>query len=93
MVKNNNKPFPALCMHCKWSEHPNNSIWSDVNACTNPKVVATYPWSLANGHEGKPNWPMCREERSKKSFFAPCGYKGKLWRLSTICRPSTEGKT
>ena len=75
------KPFPARCKDCKWSTPERHSTWS--NKCTNPKVVVTYPWSLANGNEGDPCWPSCGEERKRASLFAPCGYKGKLWESKT----------
>ena len=74
------KPFPALCRDCKWSrpERP-DSKWNNV--CTNPHVVATHPWALANNREGEPAWPMCRDERDKGrwKFWAPCGMTGKRW--------------
>jgi hypothetical protein len=71
------KPFPALCRDCKWSQPENRSDWNNV--CTNPSVVAVHPWALANNREGLPAWPQCHDERNKRSWFAPCGIRGKLW--------------
>lgn len=74
------KPFPALCRDCKWSEPEDKRStlqWSNV--CTNPKVVATHPWALANNREGQPAWPQCHDERGKRTWWAPCGMRGKLW--------------
>lgn len=72
-----NKPFPALCMHCKYSKPTPRSEWS--NRCFNPEVVASDSWALANNDEGKPCGRTCLEERKRVSWFAPCGAKGKLW--------------
>jgi hypothetical protein len=71
------KPFPAFCKNCMYSVPEKNYEWN--NLCINPKVVSKYPWALANNFEGKPNGKSCRDERSKKSWFALCGMKGKLW--------------
>ena len=70
------KPFPALCMDCKYAEPEPRSTWN--NRCHHPKVVASDAWALANNHEGQPYGSECRSER-KKIWFAPCGAKGKLW--------------
>lgn len=69
-----NKPFPALCLECKWSV-PENSWY---NLCKHPAVVSKDSWALANNREGMPRYSSCEKERAKK-WFAPCGIKGKLW--------------
>lgn len=70
------KPFPALCMHCKYSqpdEHfPRN------NRCFHPQVIAKDSWALAKIDDGKPFGSSCQDER-QRWFFAACGRKGKLW--------------
>lgn len=71
------KPFPALCMECKHSIPEHGSPWN--NRCFNQKVVASDSWALANNNEGRPYGSSCRDERQKRSWFAPCGAKGKLW--------------
>jgi len=71
------KPFPALCKDCKYSTPKIGFTWN--NLCLNPKVVSKDPWAMSNNFEGGINGSMCNEERSRKSWFAPCGMKGKLW--------------
>jgi len=71
------KPFPALCMFCRYSKPEPRSEWN--NRCFHPKVVASDSWALANNQEGAPAGVSCRDERGKCSLFAPCGMKGKLW--------------
>ena len=73
----NSKPFPVLCMDCRYSKPEPNSSWN--NRCFHPKVVASDSWALANNHEGKPTGVSCHDERRKRSIFAQCGMKGKLW--------------
>lgn len=72
----NEKPFPALCMHCKHAKPERRSDWN--NRCFHPKVIASDSWALANNDEGQPYGSSCREQRGK-TLFAPCGAKGKLW--------------
>lgn len=71
------KPFPALCMDCKYSKPEKRSEWN--NRCFHQKVVARDSWALANNNEGMPFGVSCRAEREKRSLFAACGMKGKLW--------------
>ena len=71
------KPFPALCRDCKHSQPERRNYWN--NRCFHPKVVASDPWALANNNEGDPCGTSCLDERHKRSPFAPCGMKGKLW--------------
>lgn len=70
------KPYPALCMHCKYAKPERRSEWN--NRCFHPKVVASDSWALANNDEGMPYGRSCRDERRRR-LFAPCGAKGKLW--------------
>jgi len=72
-----NKPFPLLCLDCKYSEADPNSNWS--HKCFHPKVVANNAWALSSNFEGKPYGVSCQGERKKRSWFAPCGMRGKLW--------------
>ena len=69
------KPFPALCRDCKHSEPDKSSPWS--LRCQHPIVNASDTWALSSAVEGKGS--DCRDERDRKSFFAKCGMKGKLW--------------
>lgn len=71
------KPFPALCLDCAHAKPERRSEWN--NRCLHPKVVAADSWALANNYEGQPYGVSCREERGKRSPFAPCGMRGKLW--------------
>lgn len=72
-----NKPFPALCLNCVHSKPEPNFSW--CNRCFHPKVVADDAWALANNFEGNPYGVNCSDERKRRSWFAPCGMKGKLW--------------
>lgn len=45
-----------------------------------PIVSAKDPWALAGG--GAIRGSDCRSERERRSLFAPCGMKGKLWAAS-----------
>jgi len=69
------KPFPALCRDCKHSEPDTNSAWS--LHCNNPVVNGADPFALASNVQGRGT--DCRGERDRKSFFAKCGLRGKLW--------------
>ena len=71
------KPFPALCINCKFSV-PEKQI-SIYNLCTHPKVVSKDNYALARNFEGRTAGSSCNDERGKKSWLAPCGMKGKLW--------------
>ena len=71
------KPFPALCADCKHSEVSKDSSWT--HQCQHPKVVAADPYALATNFEGRTYGSACRDERKLRSWFAPCGMKGKLW--------------
>lgn len=72
-----NKPFPALCLDCKWSIMESKYSWN--NLCMHPEVVSRDSWALANNREGMPRYSSCERERAKQGWFAPCGMKGKLW--------------
>jgi hypothetical protein len=72
-----NKPFPALCLDCKHSKPERMSAF--VNNCFHPVVIASDSWALANNDQGQPYGSNCREERKRRSWFAPCGAKAKLW--------------
>ena len=68
------KPYPALCRDCKFSKPSPGSEWN--LKCLHPRVNAGNAWALvANGDFGC----ECRGERERRSLFAPCGMKGKLW--------------
>lgn len=69
--------FPKLCLDCKYSKPEERSTWS--NRCFHPKVIAADSWALANNNEGKPYGVTCRDERQRRSWFAPCGMKGRLF--------------
>ena len=71
------KPFPALCLDCKWSIPESKNSWN--NLCRHPEVVSRDSWALANNREGMPRYSYCERERARRSWFAPCGMKGKLW--------------
>lgn len=70
-----NKPYPALCSECRHSTPEERSSWA--LRCTHPKVNGADPWALASAQ--KANGTDCRGERERKSWFAQCGIKGKLW--------------
>lgn len=72
-----NKPFPALCRDCRFGKPQKDFGWNNV--CMNPKVNAQSSWALANNHEGEPAYTQCQSERERRSPFAACGMKGKLW--------------
>jgi hypothetical protein len=74
--------FPKLCMDCKHSKPEERSTWN--NRCFHPKVVADDSWALANNNEGKPYGVTCRDERRRRSWFAPCGMKGKLFERKEV---------
>jgi hypothetical protein len=69
------KPFPLLCKECKWSKPEANSDWN--LRCTHPFVNSRDPWALSAGRGS--GGTTAREERGKRSWFAACGMKGKLW--------------
>lgn len=71
------KPFPALCRDCKHSEPDRNSNWN--LHCNHPVVNGADPWALASASTGRGT--DCRGERERRSLFAKCGIKGKLWEL------------
>lgn len=71
------KPFPALCRDCRHSRPEPSSNWN--NRCFHPKVVSRDSWALASNHEGESCGTSCRDERGKRSPFAACGMRGKLW--------------
>jgi hypothetical protein len=72
------KPFPRFCRDCRFSKPERHSDWN--NRCFNPVVNANNSWALAtNGYEGSISGADCHDERSKRSPFAKCGMKGKLW--------------
>ena len=70
-----NKPFPALCRDCKHSEEETNSAWN--LRCKHPVVNGNDPWALASSLIGRGTG--CRGERERRSLFAKCGLRGKLW--------------
>jgi len=70
-----NKPFPALCRDCKYSEPDKNSSWN--LHCLHPVVNGSDPWALSAASTGRGT--DCRGERERTSWFAKCGIKGKLW--------------
>jgi hypothetical protein len=69
-----NKPFPALCRECKYSEPDENSSWS--LHCIHPVVNGNDPYALASKVTGRGT--DCHDERKRK-FFAKCGMSGKRW--------------
>lgn len=69
------KPFPALCRDCKHSKPEPNSEWN--LRCQHPIVNGADPWALSAASVGKGS--DCRSERERKTLFAKCGMKGKLW--------------
>ena len=69
------KPYPALCRDCKYSAPEERSSWAI--RCHHPKVNANDSWALSNG--GSVQGSDCRAQREKRSFFALCGMRGKLW--------------
>ncbi len=74
--------FPKLCMDCKYSKPEERSTWN--NRCFHPKVVCADSWALSNNNEGKPYGVCCRDERQKRSWFAPCGMRGKLFERKEV---------
>ena len=84
-----------FCKDCKWSRHNSRSSY-DLR-CINDQVVSEYPWALSRWKDPNEDTEYnygtgCHEERSKKSWFAPCGIKGKLWeeRKKAIIPPGDE---
>jgi len=71
------KPFPSLCKDCKYSYPKSDYKW--MNVCVNQFVISKDSWALGNNFEGRPNGKDCVDERSKRSWFAACGMRGKLW--------------
>ena len=69
--------FPRLCLNCKYSQPETTSSWN--NRCFHPKVVMADSWALANNREGMPYGVSCNDERRKRSWFAPCGMRGRLF--------------
>lgn len=71
------KPYPALCRECKWSRAVPSREWS--LRCVHPVINANDSWALArrDGEIGS----AARDERAKRSLFAKCGIKGKLWEV------------
>lgn len=61
--------FPKLCMDCKHSKPETRSQWK--NRCFHPAVVCSDSWALADNDEGQPYGVSCRDERQKRSWFAP----------------------
>jgi len=74
--KGMSKPFPALCIECKWHKPTPHSAWT--GECWHPLVISKDAWALANNNEGMPRGSSCFDER-KKGWFASCGQTGKLW--------------
>ena len=71
------KPFPALCKDCKWSTTEENRDW--YLKCVNPIINAEDSWALSRVSGNNPYGSDTQRERSKTSWFAKCGMKGKLW--------------
>ena len=65
-----------FCKDCKWSI-PDKDGWN--MGCRNPAVVAEDYWTLASPKEV--SYTDARSER-KKTWFAKCGLKGKLWEVN-----------
>lgn len=72
--------WPKLCRHCKHSSV--SSVYTGLS-CTNPKVNAKDSWALASKHEYAGT--ECNSER-KRTWFAPCGRKGKLWESKYVSK-------
>jgi hypothetical protein len=64
---------PKLCKDCTHSVPDTHSPWT--LRCKNPIVNAKDPWALSYTEF---TGSSCREER-EKTWFAPCGQKGKLY--------------
>jgi hypothetical protein len=79
------KPYPALCRDCKHSVPADGSEWE--LKCHHPKVNANDPWALSSGVRVRGT--SCQDQRAKKSFFALCGMRGKLWEPKDAT-PTTE---
>ena len=69
------RPFPVLCRDCSHSE-PEHQFEHNLR-CKHPVVNANDPWALSSGSSFAGT--SCREQRQSRSWFAPCGIKGKLW--------------
>ena len=70
------KPFPVLCRDCKHSEPDPSSTWT--LRCLNPAVNSKDYWALASMLSARGT--SCTVERDR-TWFSPCGMKGKLWEL------------
>jgi hypothetical protein len=70
------KPYPALCLECVWSKPEDRSSFM---RCYHPNVVGNDPFALAHQFKGKSYGVSCTDERSKLSWFAPCGIRGRKW--------------
>lgn len=69
------KPYPALCRECKWSYKEDGRDY--YLRCTHPIINANDSWALSKGSATYGS--DTQVERAKKSWFAKCGMKGKLW--------------
>ena len=69
-----NKPYPAFCRDCK--HHQNLIETSMLLRCVHPIVNTKDSEALAQKNT---LGSVCEKERNNKSWFAPCGMKGKLW--------------
>lgn len=81
------KPFPALCKDCRYSEPEKDSSWT--LRCVHPKVNAKDSWALAassDRHRGT----TCHDERNKR-WPAACGMRGAQWEPVTPNATSHRG--
>ncbi len=74
------KPFPAFCKDCKHSKPEKNSTWNLL--CHHPVINAKNSYALSRAGTFELG-SDCRDQRSQKSWFAPCGMRGKLWEKTT----------
>ena len=69
---------PKLCQDCRWSRPERELSWN--NRCLHPSAVARDAWALAtNAPQPAGAGVDCHTERGKRSLFAACGMRGKLW--------------
>ena len=72
-----------FCKDCKYARNNTNRSSYELR-CIHDQVVADYSCALSRWKDPNEDTEYnygtgCHEERSKKSWFAPCGIKGKLW--------------
>ena len=70
-----------FCSDCYWSKSSDRN-WE--NRCHNPYVVSKDAWALSNNSPKDDDnrcGVSCRDERDKNSWFAPCGRRGKQWKM------------